>query len=208
MQNTSNVFSMENKKRISTKTLVKISILAVLAYVLMLLELPIPIFPTFLKIDLSDVPALIGGFALGPVAGMLIQLIKVLLHFITDSTTAGVGSFANFVVGSAYVVPASIIYHRKRDKSHALLGVITGTISMCIVGVIANTYILIPFYSNVLLIPIEAIVSMGTVVNPRIVDVRTLVLYGITPFNLVKGIMIAVVTMLIYKKVSPIIKNN
>ncbi|WP_026478968.1 ECF transporter S component [Alkaliphilus transvaalensis] len=206
MQNTSNVFSMEKKKRISTKTLVKISILAVLAYVLMLLELPIPIFPTFLKIDLSDVPALVGGFALGPVAGVFIQLIKVLLHFITNSSTGGVGSLANFIVGSAYVVPASIIYHRKKDKVHALLGVIAGTISMCIVGVIANIYILIPFYSNFM--PIEAIVNMGTVVNRNIVDVRTLVLYGVTPFNLVKGIVIGLVTMLIYKKVSPIIKNN
>jgi len=194
-----------SKNKLSVNTLVKVSLLAVVAYILMLLDFPLPMFPSFLRIDLSDVPALVGAFALGPVAGVLIQLVKVVLYGITKSSTGGVGEMANFIVGVSYVVPAAIVYHAKKDKFHALLGTIIGTIVMCVAGAIANYYIIIPFYSNFM--PIDAIVGLGTAVNSRIVDVKTLIIYGITPFNLVKGMAIATVTLLIYKKLSPIIKK-
>ncbi len=198
-------FGVERKK-FSTKTLVKISILSVMAYILIALEFPLPIFPGFLKIDLSDVPALIGAFAMGPVAGTLIVLIKAFLHFITKTQTGGVGEFANFIIGASYIIPASIIYNYKKDKMHAIIGVAVGTIAMCIVGVMANIYIIIPFYSK--LFPLEAIIGMGTAVNSRIVDLNTLVLYGITPFNILKGFLIGIITMLVYKKIAPLLKNN
>lgn len=190
----------------STNTMVKMAILAVMAYVLMLLDFPIPMFPAFLQIDLSDVPALIGGFALGPVAGVIIQMVKALLHFMTDSSTGGVGSFANFLVGSAFVFPAAYIYHMEKTRKNAMIGIVVGAITMAIVGAFANIYILIPFYANFM--PIEAIVEMGTVVNSRIVDIPTLVLYGVTPFNLLKGIIIGAVTMLLYKKIAPLLKGK
>ncbi len=195
-----------SKKRLTTVTLVKISILSVIAFLLMMLEFPIPLFPNFLKVDLSDVPALIGGFAIGPIAGVIIQLIKVFLFFITRTDTGGVGELANFIIGASYVLPAALIYHIKKDKKHALIGAITGTLSMCIIGALANIYILIPFYSNFM--PIDVIVEMGTVVNSNIVDVPSLVLYAITPFNFIKGSIITLVTLMIYKKISPILKNR
>ncbi|MBM7615416.1 ECF transporter S component [Alkaliphilus hydrothermalis] len=194
------------KKTMSTKTMVKVSILSVMAFILMLMEFPIPIFPGFLKVDFSDVPALIGGFALGPVAGALIQLVKVLLFFITKTETGGIGELANFIVGAGFVVPAAMIYHLKKDRKHAILGVIVGTICMAIAGVLANLYIIIPFYTKIF--PLEVIVEMGTVVNSRIVDLESLVMYGITPFNLFKGTIIGIVTIIIYKKISPLLKNN
>ncbi|ABR47027.1 conserved hypothetical protein [Alkaliphilus metalliredigens QYMF] len=194
------------KTKLDTRTLVKISILSVMAFILMVFDFPLPIFPLFLKVDLSDVPALIGGFALGPVAGVLIQLIKVFLHFIVKTSTGGVGELSNFIVGTAYVLPAAMIYHMKKDRFHAIVGALVGTISMTIVGVLSNYFIIIPFYSKMM--PIEAIVELGTIVNSRIVDVWTLVLYGITPFNIFKGLLIALITMLIYKKISVILKNN
>ncbi len=194
-----------SKNKLSVNSLVKISMLAVVAYILMLLDFPLPMFPSFLKIDMSDVPALVGGFALGPVAGVLIQFVKVVLYGITKSSTGGVGEMANFIVGVSYVVPAALVYHAKKDKFHALLGTIVGTVVMCIAGALANYYIVIPFYSNFM--PIDAIVNLGTMVNSRIVDVQSLILYGITPFNLVKGMAIATITLLIYKKLSPIIKK-
>ncbi|SCY74233.1 ECF transporter S component [Alkaliphilus peptidifermentans] len=195
-----------SKKRLTTVTLVKISILSVIAFLLMMLEFPIPLFPNFLKVDLSDVPALIGGFAIGPVAGVIIQLIKVFLFFITRTDTGGVGELANFIIGASYVLPAALIYHIKKDKKHAVMGAITGTLSMCFFGALANLYILIPFYSNFM--PIDVIVEMGTVVNSNIVDVPSLVLYAITPFNFIKGSIITLVTLMIYKKISPILKNR
>lgn len=201
MQNSLSV----SKNKISVNSLVKVSILAVLAYILMLIDFPLPMFPSFLKIDLSDVPALVGAFALGPIHGIFIQLVKVVLYGITKSSTGGVGELANFIVGVSYVIPAAIVYHAKKDKFHALLGTILGTIVMCIAGALANYYIIIPFYSNFM--PIDAIVGLGTVVNSRIIDVKTLIIYGITPFNLIKGMMIATVTLVIYKKLSPIIKK-
>lgn len=194
-----------SRTKLSTNSLVKISILAGMAYVLMLMDFPLPMFPGFLKIDLSDVPALIGAFSLGPVAGILIQLVKVFLYFITKSTTGGVGEFANFIIGVAYVVPAAMIYQNKKDKAHALMGAAVGTVVMCITGVLANLYIIIPFYSKIF--PVEAIIGMGTAVNSRIVDLQTLVIYGITPFNLFKGLLIALVTMLVYKRISPLLKK-
>lgn len=198
--------SSSSKTRLTTNSLVKISVLSVLSYILMVMDFPLPMFPAFLKLDFSDIPALLGAFAMGPIAGVFIQLVKVILYFLTNSSTGGVGEFSNFLVGCAYIVPAAIIYHRRKDRKHAIIGLIAGIVSMTVVGVFTNTYIIIPFYSAFM--PIDAIVQMGTVINSRIIDVKTLVIYGISPFNILKGSIIALVTLLIYKKVSPILKNN
>lgn len=205
MQNLDKSISFKKTKIFTTSNLVKMSVLAVVSYVLMFIHFPLPIFPGFLKIDLADVPALIGAFALGPVAGLLIQLIKNILHFITKTSTGGVGELSNFIVGIAYVVPAAMIYHLKKDRTHAIIGTIVGTIVMAIAGALSNTYLILPFYSK--LMPIDVIVRMGTVINSRIVDVPSLVLYGVTPFNVFKGLLIAFVTLLIYKKISPVLKK-
>lgn len=199
---------MENisKKKISTNSLVKIAVLSVLAYILMIVDFPLPLFPAFLKLDFSDIPALLGGFALGPLAGVLIELVKVILHFLTKATTGGVGSLANFIVGAAYVAPAALIYHRNKNRKNALIGMLIGTLSMTLIGVIVNLYITIPFYSAFM--PMDKIVAMGTKVNSRIVDLKTLVIYGITPFNILKGAIVSLITLLVYKKVSPILKNQ
>ncbi|KAB3532063.1 ECF transporter S component [Alkaliphilus serpentinus] len=194
------------KTKFTTRTMVKVAVLSVLAYMLMMLQFPIPLFPAFLKVDLSDVPALVGGFALGPVAAVAIQLVKVLLFFITRSETGGVGELANFIIGVSYILPATLIYQARKEKKFAIIGGITGTITMAIVGALANIYILIPFYANFM--PIDAIVAMGTAVNSNINSISTLALYAITPFNLLKGTIITVVTLLIYKKISPILKNK
>jgi len=205
MQKTSRTMNVSRSK-FTTNSLVKISVLSVLSYILMVMDFPLPMFPSFLKLDFSDIPALLGAFAIGPVAGVFIQLVKVILYFLTNSSTGGVGELANFLVGAAYIVPAAIIYHRRKDRKHAVIGLIAGIISMTVVGAIANIFITLPFYSAFM--PMDAIVAMGSAVNSKIVDVNTLVLYGISPFNIFKGSIIAFVTLLIYKKISPILKNN
>lgn len=188
---------------------IKISLLSVIAFILMFLEFPLPIFPSFLQVDLSDIPALIGAFSLGPVAGILIELFKNVLHVMFKGSTTGfVGEFANFAVGSIFVFVAGIVYKQKKSKGTAIIGLVTGTIVMSIVASILNYTILLPLYSKAFKAPIDAFVQMGAVLNPNIKSVKDLVLMSILPFNLLKGIIVSIATFPIYKGVSPMIQNE
>ena len=195
----------KTNQRMSVSTMTKVAMLSVIAFILMLIELPLPIFPGFLKIDLSDVPALIAGFALGPVAGIAVEAIKNILHLLR-TTTGGVGELANFIIGSALVLPSAILYTRHKSRNSAIIGLGIGTVLMAAAGALANYYVLIPFYTNFM--PIDAIVAMGTVVNSNITSVVSLILFGIVPFNLFKGLVIALFTMLLYKRISPILSKR
>lgn len=190
----------------STQALTKIAILSVFAYVIMFIEMPIFFFPGFLKLDISDLPALIGGLALGPVAGVMIELIKNVLHLVTKTTTGGVGELANFLVGIALVIPTSIMYNKHRSKKSAVAGMLIGTVMMAIVGGVFNYFILLPFYAKVM--PLEQIIAWSSAANSAIVDMKTLVYYGIIPFNILKGIIVSIFTFLLYKKLSPVLKSK
>lgn len=192
-------------KRMSVSKMTKIAMLSVLAFVLMQFELMLPMFPSFLKIDVSDLPALVGAFAMGPLAGVAIEGVKNLLHLLQTST-GGVGELANFAIGCAIVVPAAWIYKRHKSKQSAIIGLVVGTVVMAVVGALANYFVLIPFYSAFM--PIDVIIELGTAVNPAIVNLWTLVLYGIVPFNIVKGIVLSVLTLVLYKRISPILHKG
>lgn len=198
------VTNVKRRKRVSTKALVKISLLGALSFLLFQLRLPIPIFPTFLEFDVAEVPAIIAGFSMGPLAGMLVVFLKNLLD-LPRTSTMGVGQLSNFIIGSSYVVTASLIYKYNRTKKGAFIALLTGTVVMVITGVLSNHYLIIPFYARVIGVPLEAIVDMGTVVNRFIVDLRTLIILGITPFNILKGTSISLITLLIYKHVSKLL---
>lgn len=188
---------------LSTSNMIKIALLAVISYLVMFIEFPLPFFPPFLKIDFSDLPALIGGFAIGPMAGVIIELIKNLLHFVFQTSTGGVGELANFVIGSALIFPAAVIYHMNKSKKNAIYGLIVGSITMGIVGGLANYYVLLPFYSKFM--PLEVIVSSAAALNSMITDMNSLIIYGIVPFNIIKALLVSVVTLTIYKRVSVIL---
>jgi riboflavin transporter FmnP len=193
--------------KIQTKTLTRIAVLSIIAFVLMFLDFALPIFPAFLKIDISDVPALIGTFAYGPLAGVIIELIKnILITVFKGSQTGFVGEAANFVIGCALVIPAGIIYKRNKDRKNAIIGLAVGVLSMTIVGALANYFILLPLYAQFM--PVEAIIEMGSIVISAINDFKTLVLYGITPFNIFKGLIVSIITMLIYKRLSPFLHSQ
>lgn len=192
--------------KMSTGTLTKISILSVIAFLIMLLELPLWFTPIFLKIDASDLPALIGAFALGPIAGVLIELIKNLLHIALRGTeTAAVGELANFIVGSLFVFTAGYIYYKKKTIKNAVLGMIVGTIVMTVVMSIANYYVLIPFYVRLYGMPLETILDMAKAANKYVVDLKTFIFYTVVPFNILKGIALSIITLVLYKKISPIL---
>lgn len=196
---------MENSKITNTRKLVVIAMLSSLATILMLFEIPLPfIAPPFYEIDFSEVPALIGAFSLGPVAGVIIEAIKILLNFILNGTsTGGIGEIANFIIGCAYILPASIIYKRKKTKANAILAMAIATIIMAILSVFINAYVMIPIYSSFM--PLEQIIKMGKDIFPIITDTLTFCVFCVAPFNLIKGILVSVITTLIYKPLSRII---
>ncbi len=198
--------SATKKPRANEKTsiLAKAAVFSAIAYIVMLIEFPLPFAPAFLKLDFSDIPALIVAFAIHPVVGVLVQLVKNILHFITKTSTGGVGELGNFLVGASFVFVAGYIYRLNRTKKNALIGCIAATIVMTATAAIFNLLVLIPFYANIM--PIETIVAMGSAITSKITDVNSLVLYGITPFNIFKGVVISGVTMYLYPKIRVLIK--
>ena len=199
---------MEKNQVLSTKNLVKISMLGALAAILMFFEFSIPIVPSFYELDFSEIPVIVGTFALGPVQGVLIELIKILVKFVSKGTsTGGVGEMANFLIGCSFCVPAGIVYRKNHTKKGAVIGLVLGTLIMVVVGCLINAYVLLPVYSKVFGMPIEAIVQMGHEVNKGINSLTTFVILGVAPFNLIKGTVISVITLLIYKKISPILHS-
>ena len=192
----------------TTRTIVCVGMLAAISTILMLFEFPLPfIAPGFYELDFSEVPIMIGAFALGPVAGVLTELVKILLNLVINGTnTAFVGEFANFVMGCAFVVPASVIYKRKKNRQHAMIGLAAGTVIMSAAAVFINALVLLPAYAKAFSMPIDALVGMGTAVNGHITNLLTFVVFAVAPFNLLKGAMVSAVVLLIYKKISPILK--
>ena len=171
----------------NTNKMIKISLLSALSLILMYIDFPvIPIFP-WLKIDLSDVPALLGAFGFGPLAGVLIELIKNILIVLVKGTQTGlVGETANFLVGVALILPASFIYRRNKSKKSAILGMVLGAVCMEVVGIIANVYFLLPAY-GMQMSPAESI---------------KYITLGLLPFNGIKAVIVSVLTYILYKKVS------
>lgn len=197
------------KARTGVRTIVQAGMLGAIAVVLMLFEIPLPFAPSFYEIDFSEVPVMIGTFAIGPVAGAAIELVKILLNFIINgTTTAGVGEVANFLIGCALVVPAGIIYRRKRTRTGAIIGMAVGTVFMTLIGCLLNAYVLLPVYATAFQMPIDALVAMGTAVNGSIDSLFTFVAFAVAPFNLLKGVLVSLVVFLIYKKISPVFRMN
>lgn len=196
-------------KTMKTRNMVSIAMLSAVAVVLMLFEFPLPFLPPFYKIDASELPVIIGAFAMGPWAGALIELIKILLNLLLDgTTTAFVGEFANFLIGCSYVVPASLVYYYRKSKKNALLGLILGTVTCAVVGCLLNAYLLLPAYSKAFHMEIDALIAMGTAANKAIDSMFTFVLFATAPLNILKCGLVSVFTMLIYKPISRILKGE
>ena len=196
-------------KRTKTRNMVSIAMLAAVAVILMLFEFPLPFLPPFYKIDASELPVIIGAFAMGPLAGVLIELIKILLNLLLDgTTTACVGEFANFLIGCSYVVPASLVYYYRKSKKNAVLGLVLGTVTCAVVGCLLNAYLLLPAYSKAFHMEIDALIAMGTAANKAIDSMFTFVLFATAPLNILKCGLVSVITMLIYKPISRILKGE
>ena len=197
---------MKHQTHTSLRYITKVGVLAAMAAVLMLLEVPLPIAPSFYELDFSEVAVLIGSFSLGPLAGILIEGIKILINLLLNGTdTFFVGELANFLMGCAFVLPAALVYRRKKTLCRAFVGMGIGTLSLVLVSALCNYFLMIPAYVYFAGYPMDAIIGMGTAINPAIQDLLTLILVAVVPFNLIKGVLCSVVTALLYKRVSPIL---
>lgn len=189
------------------RMMAQIAMLTAVSEILMLFDISLPFAPGFYKIDLSEVPVLIGCFAMGPIAGVITEAMKNLLSFLFGSTTGGVGEIANFVIGCAMVVPAGLIYQHRKNRKNAVVGMIAGTFCMTVLGAVLNAYVLLPAYAAVFG-GMDAIIGLGTAVNGNITGLMSFVMLAVVPFNLVKGVVVSVVTYVLYKHVSKILIHN
>ena len=195
------------KQNQSIRNLVVTAIFAAISAVLMYIQIGLPILPAFLKFDFSDFPALIVSFAVSPWHGALVCLLKNLLHLFT-TTTAGVGELNNFIIATLFVVPAGIIYHRHKTRKTALIGSLTGTVSSAVLSVVYNYFIGYPLFSAALGIPMGGIIGMYSVILPSSDTLLESLLIFNLPLTIVKGIVSTVITMLIYKRISPLLKGK
>lgn len=199
----------DGERILSTRKLAMIGLFAAIATVFHILDFPVPFAPPFYKLDFSELPALIGAFAFGPVAGVMIELCKILLKLLIKGTsTAFVGDLANFVIGCSLILPASILYLFKKTRKNAIAASAAGTLIMTVFGTMFNAIYLLPAFSNLYGIPLDQIIDMGTRINGNITNVTTFVIFAVAPVNLLKGVSVSAVTILIYKKLSPILKSG
>jgi len=183
-----------------------VGVLTAVAVVLQYLEISIPIVPSFLKLDFSDLPALLGAYAFGPLAGVLIQLLKNLIH-LAVSQSGFVGELSNFLLGAVFVLTAGLIYQHRKTKANALLAGILGALAMALVSVPVNYFVVYPLYYSVLGFPEQAVLSMYQAILPSVGNMLEALLIFNLPFTLVKGLISVFVSMLIYKPLSRLFKG-
>ena len=187
---------MESKRKSVLIRLAGTAILTAMASALMYYEMPLPFMPPFLKFDFSEIPVLMGSFALGPVFGVISELLKNLIH-LPMSQTAGIGEMSNFITGSIYVLTAGLIYNKMHSKPGIIVSSAVATIVLALVGIPLNAYVTLPLYATVLGFSTEAIVGMSQAVNPLITSKWSLIMWGFVPFNLFKGIVVGIITFLV-----------
>lgn len=200
-----------NKTISKTRKMTLTAILAGVSSVLMFFSINVPLMPSFIKLDLSELPAIFAAFALGPVSGIVVALVKNIVNLFT-STTGGVGEISNFLLSTSFVLPAGLIYKKKKTKTRAIIGGVAGAVIMALFSVATNFYIVYPIYTNFM--PMEAILTMYHVINPYIGTeatdenlLKALLVFNM-PFTFIKGMLSVFVTVLIYKPLSPIIHGK
>lgn len=193
------------QSKISVRILTMSAMLSALSFIMAYMELPVPFSPSFARMDLSDFPALVGAFAFGPVAGVLIEVVKNVLQLFSTST-GGVGELANFLMGASFVFTAGLIYKRNENKKNAWVGCIAGSIAMGIIAAFTNYFILLPMFEQFM--PVNQLIASFGEFIPFIRTKLDVVLFHAFPFNLLKGLVISVFTMLIYKRLSPALKGT
>ena len=201
--------SKKTGNRGNIKKMTLTAMLAAIAVILMYMEIPVPFMPGFIKLDISDLPALFGSFIYGPLCGVFICLVKNVLHSFATNTMF-VGEISNFILGCAFVVPAGLIYRLRHTKSrkHAVLGMAAGTLLTTAAACLMNAFVLLPAYGKAFGMPIEAFIEMGAAVNSSVHSLLGFVVLIIVPFNLFKYTLTSVIVFFIYKRIRVILKGD
>ena len=197
----------QTKAQKRTRYLVISAMLSAVSIVLMQFDFSVPLMPSFIKMDLSDLPALIGSFSMGPLYGVIIALVKNLLHLLRTST-GGIGELSNFLLSALFVLPAGVIYQKNKTRKRAIIGAVAGAACMAVGSVITNYFIVYPVYTAFM--PMETIIAMYQAILPSIKNgdlLSCLVIFNM-PFTFVKAMLSVVITLLIYKPLSPIIHGE
>lgn len=196
----------QKNSRVNVRTITMTGLFGALSAVLMMFSFSIPVLmPSFIKMDFSELPALIAAFAMGPLSGAMVCLIKNLIN-VMFTTTGGVGELSNFILGCMFVIPAGFIYKRNKTKRSALIGSIVGAVVMAVVSVISNYFIVYPVYT--MFMPMDAIIAMYHAINPHVNTLLQALIMFNMPFTFIKGMFSVVITFLVYKHISPIIKGT
>lgn len=205
-ENTTQVtVNKKTTKRISVRKLTGTAMLSAIAYVLMFLDFSVPFMPSFIKMDLSELPALIGAFAYGPVAGVVICLVKNVIHLMI-TTTGGVGELSNFLLGASFVLVSGGVYRFKKSRKGALIGSVLGAFVMGIFSIISNYFLVYPIYYNFM--PQDAILAAYQLIFSGVKNILQCLIVFNAPFTFIKGMISVVITFIIYKRISPILKGN
>ncbi|MDO4458622.1 MAG: ECF transporter S component [Clostridia bacterium] len=198
---------MKANKRVNTRFLVVSAMLGAVAFALMFIDFSVPFMPAFIKMDISDLPALIGAYAMGPVSGCVIELIKIVLHLVIRGTTTGyVGELSNFILGCFFVIPAGLIYKLNKTKKAAVISAIVGALAMGLMSFITNLWLVYPIYYNFM--PKDAIIQAYQAILPKVKSIEECLIIFNVPFTTIKGLLSAAITVVIYKPLSPIIKGK
>ena len=193
---------MSNRKNnLSVQYMTRIAILGALSAILFMIEIPVV---AFYKLDVSTLPALLGAFSMGPMAGLAILAIKDILGLL-HSSSMYVGELADFIMGAAYILPAALIYRHKKSRKNALIGMVAGSVAMIVVAVLVNWKIMLPFYMTAYGMPMSAIIGMAQKAMPFVDTEWELLMYVTAPFNLLKGVVLSLLTFLLYKRLSPLL---
>ena len=196
--------SIENKRGERIRFLVVTAVLGAVSAVLMMLSFSVPFMPSFIKMDFSELPALIASFSMGPLSGILVCLIKNLIN-VTMTTTGGVGELSNFLLGVCLVLPAGLIYRHRKNRTSALSGALVGSLCMARFSLPSNYFVMYPIYSKFM--PIEAIIGMYQAIFPGVDGLLSCLLLFNVPYTFLKGAIDTLLTFLIYKHISPLIKG-
>ena len=192
------------RKVSSARRITIVAICAAIAAVLHMLDFPLVFLaPEFYKLDFSELPVMLCGFFLGPSAAVACEAVKILLKLLMKGTsTAFVGDFANFAVGCSLVLPAVILYHTKKTRTSAIVGLVVGTLFLTVFGSAFNAIYLLPKFSQLYGLPLDTIIGMGSKINPAISSLSTFVLLAVAPLNLIKGLSVSILTLALYKRVA------
>lgn len=194
------------KKRTDIRKMTSTAMLSAVATVLMFFSFSVPLMPSFIKMDLSELPALIASFTFGPIAGVSVCLVKNLIN-VFFTTTGGIGELSNFILGTLFVAPAGFIYQKMRTKKGAIIASLVGAATMAAVSVFTNYYVVYPVYSNIMA-PMEAILGAYRAINPNVETLMDALLWFNMPYTFIKGMLSVVITMLIYKPLAPILRGK